>query len=101
MSLDAPAPSWTLLSSHGQVLACLARDPAARLRDVAGATGLTERAVQKLILDLERAALVTRSRVGRRNRYQLHAARGIAVPGGRAVTLASMLAALVPAAGQA
>jgi len=98
MSLDAPAPSWTLLSSHGQVLACLARDPTSRLRDVAVATGLTERAVQKLILDLERAALVTRRRVGRRNRYRLHGDRGIEVPAGRAVTLGSLLGALVPPA---
>ena len=70
-----PAPSWTLLSSHGQVLACLARDPNSRLRDVAGATGLTERAVQKIIGDLEGAALLSRSRVGRRNRFRLHGAR--------------------------
>jgi DNA-binding MarR family transcriptional regulator len=97
MSLDAPAPSWTLLSSHGQVLACLARDPASRLRDVAGATGLTERAVQKLILDLERAALLTRSRVGRRNRYRLHRQRVLGPPAGPGVTLGQLLAVLVPA----
>ncbi len=101
MPPDVPAPSWTLLSSHGQVLACLARDPDARLRDVAAATGLTERAVQKIVGDLEGAALVTRTRVGRRNRYRLHCARTIAVPAGAAVALDALLGVLLPPVGSA
>ena len=97
---EQPAPSWTLLSSHGQVLACLARDPDSRLRDVAGATGLTERAVQKIIGDLEGAALVSRSRIGRRNRYRLHGTRQIAVPAGTVARLDAFLGVLVaPATG--
>jgi len=63
---------WTFLSNHGHVLVCLARDPRARLRDVAAAVGVTERAVQKLLADLTQAGIVERRREGRRNRYRLH-----------------------------
>ena len=62
---------WTFLSNHGHVLVCLARDPEARLRDVALAVGITERAVQKIVSDLEEAGVVQRVREGRRNRYRL------------------------------
>ena len=64
--------AWTFLSNHGHVLVCLAQDPTARLRDVAQRVGITERAVQKIVTDLEEAGVLTRSRDGRRNRYQLH-----------------------------
>ncbi len=65
-------PGWTFLSNHGHVLVCLARNPDMRLRDVAQAVGITERAVQKIIGDLESGGVLTREREGRRNRYQLH-----------------------------
>ena len=62
---------WTFLSNHGHVLVCLARDPAARLRTVAAQVGITERAVQKILADLDEAGVVERRREGRRNRYRL------------------------------
>jgi DNA-binding transcriptional ArsR family regulator len=101
MPTAAPVPSWTLLSNHGRVLACLACDPAVRLRDVALSVGLTERAVQKLLGELAAAGLVTRSRVGRRNRYQLHRQRLLGPPAGAGVTVGQLLAALAPAGGAA
>jgi DNA-binding transcriptional ArsR family regulator len=68
----APAArQWTFLSNHGHVLVCLARNPDARLRDVAARVGITERAVQKILADLEAAGVVERRREGRRNRYRL------------------------------
>ncbi len=74
----ATAPTaWTFLSNHGHVLVCLTGDPAARLRDVAGAVGITERAVQKIVTDLERAGVLVRRREGRRNRYEIN--RGAAL----------------------
>ena len=62
---------WTFVSNHGYVLACLARDPDVRLRDVALMVGITERAVQKIVADLEAAGILKRLREGRRNRYEL------------------------------
>jgi predicted transcriptional regulator of viral defense system len=77
----ADAPShWTFLSNHGHVLICLARDPAARLRDVAEQVGITERAVQKIVSDLEQGGVLTRLKDGRRNRYQIHAEQPLRHP---------------------
>ena len=68
-------PEWTFLSNHGHVLLALARDPQARLRDVATLVGITERSVQSIVADLEAEGYLTRVRVGRRNVYQLHPQR--------------------------
>ncbi len=64
-------PAWTFLTNHSHVLICLAREPEARMRDVAEAVGITERAVQRIISDLERAGYIERSRDGRRNHYEI------------------------------
>ncbi len=63
---------WTFFTNHSHVLICLSREPDLRLRDVAERVGITERAVQRIVADLEEAAILTRSRDGRRNRYQVH-----------------------------
>ncbi|MDR6978282.1 putative transcriptional regulator [Streptomyces sp. 3330] len=62
---------WTFLTNHARVLIALARDPDARGRDVADAIGITERAVQLIVADLEASGYLTRERVGRRNRYTI------------------------------
>ncbi|MFM7320610.1 MAG: helix-turn-helix transcriptional regulator [Armatimonadota bacterium] len=64
---------WTFLTNHSHVLICLARDPELRLRDVAQRVGITERAVQRIVAELEVAGAITRERDGRRNRYAVHA----------------------------
>jgi DNA-binding MarR family transcriptional regulator len=66
-----PTRHWTFLSNHAHVLVCLAQDPDARLRDVALSVGITERAVQKIVSDLEEAGVIVRERAGRRNSYRL------------------------------
>ncbi len=63
------AGTWTFLTNHAHVLLVVRRDPHARLRDIADAVGITERAVQTIVGDLEGAGYVVRERVGRRNRY--------------------------------
>ena len=70
----APSPAaWTFLTNHSHVLICLARDPFLRLRDVAVLVGITERAVQRIVADLEEGGVITRLRDGRRNHYEIHA----------------------------
>ena len=59
------------MSNHSHVLICLARDPERRLRDVAVDVGITERAVQNIVADLEAGGVLERERVGRRNRYTI------------------------------
>ncbi|MGD9889732.1 MAG: helix-turn-helix transcriptional regulator [Dehalococcoidia bacterium] len=69
------AHSWTFLSHHALVLLCIARDPDARLSEIAHDVGVTERAVQRLVGDLLAAGYISRIRVGRRNTYQVDASR--------------------------
>ena len=71
--MAAPA-GWTFLTNHGHVLVCLARDPDARLRDVAALVGITERAVQQIVADLERDGYVVKQKLGRRNHYRIRRA---------------------------
>jgi DNA-binding IclR family transcriptional regulator len=66
------AGAWTFLTNHAHVLLCVAAEPDARLRDVADAVGITERAVQHIVADLAAAGVLERTREGRRNRYTLH-----------------------------
>jgi MarR family len=69
---DARAGTWTLLTGHGHVLVEIARDPEARIRDIAAAANITERTAQVIVADLEAAGYITRARVGRRTRYTVN-----------------------------
>jgi len=53
------------------VLAAIADDPGTRIRDIAARCRLTERAVQKIISDLEQNGYLTHTRQGRSNRYRI------------------------------
>jgi DNA-binding transcriptional ArsR family regulator len=72
--------SWTLLTGHGHVLVEIARNPQARLRDLSARAGITERAVQLIVSDLEEAGYITRYREGRRNRYVVNPATAFRHP---------------------
>jgi DNA-binding MarR family transcriptional regulator len=71
---------WTFLTNHAHVLICLGREPELRLRDVALKVGITERAVQRIVADLERAGILEKSRDGRRNRYEVKENRPLRHP---------------------
>nr|WP_276604088.1 winged helix-turn-helix domain-containing protein [Nannocystis pusilla] len=60
------------MTNHAHVLFCVAQDPEIRLRDVAEAVGITERAVQRIVTELEESGYITRHRSGRRNLYVVH-----------------------------
>lgn len=64
--------SWTFLTNHAHVLVCIADEPDMRGRDIADAVGITERAAQAIVADLVAEGYVTRTREGRRNRYQVN-----------------------------
>jgi DNA-binding Lrp family transcriptional regulator len=67
------SPAWRFVTNHAHVLACIAADPSTRLRDIAATVGITERTVAQIVGELEEAGYVTRTRVGRRNSYEVHA----------------------------
>lgn len=54
------------------MLLTIARDPSARLRSIAAACHITERAVQAILADLEQDGYLHRQRTGRRNQYTLN-----------------------------
>jgi hypothetical protein len=72
MKLDSSEAGWRFFTNHLHVLACLARDPALRIRDIAVLVGITERAAAQILRDLQQAGYVSATRVGRRNRYAVH-----------------------------
>ena len=63
---------WNFFSNYGHVLVCLARNREARLRDVALEVGITERAVQKIVRDLQDADMLAVTKQGRCNRYRIN-----------------------------
>ena len=65
--------SWTFLSNHGRALLCIARDPGARLRDIADSVAVTERRAHGIVSDLVAAGYVVKHKEGRRNRYTIQA----------------------------
>lgn len=65
-------PEWTFLSNHAGVFLCLAKEPELRLREVAERVGITERAVQRIVADLEEGGYLSKCREGRRNHYRIH-----------------------------
>jgi DNA-binding MarR family transcriptional regulator len=62
---------WTFLTNHAHVLICIVDTPDARMRDIADKVGITERAVLRILGDLEKAGYIQRVRTGRRNRYKI------------------------------
>jgi len=62
---------WTFLTNHTHVLILLTQDPSMVLRRVASCIGITERAVQRIIVDLEEGGYIEREKVGRQNHYRI------------------------------
>ena len=77
---DHESKQWTFLSNHAHVLICVAREPEMRIRDIALRVGITERAASSIVSDLESEGYLTRSKVGRNNRYELHLTRPLRHP---------------------
>jgi hypothetical protein len=90
---EAPRPhtKWTFLTNHARVLAAIARDPAIRVRDIARQCLLTERAVQKIITDLESDGYLVRTRTGRTNTYAICADTPLRHPADTGPTVAALL----------
>src|SRR5947208_3192823 len=65
-------PTWVFLSNHAHVLLCIARDADARARDIAEQVGITERAAQRIVSDLIAEGYLKRTKIGRRNRYEIN-----------------------------
>lgn len=94
---DTPmASGWTFFTNHAHVLFCISQDPSIRLRDVATTVGITERATQRIVAELEEAGYLTHERVGRRNKYQVAIDRHLRHPIEEHVSLGELIDMLQP-----
>ncbi len=71
---------WTFLTNHAHVLVILHSHPDMVLREVALRAGITERAVQRIIQDLESEGFIQRERQGRNNHYRIITRRKLRHP---------------------
>jgi predicted transcriptional regulator len=89
-------PGWTFLTNHAQVLVCIARDPAIRMRDIGERVGITERAAHRIVAELADAGYIARERNGRRNHYTIDADFPLPDPIARQQNVGELLAILTP-----
>lgn len=87
-------PNWGFLTNHALVLLCIARDPGARLRDIAASVGITERSVFGIVSDLAMAGYIVKEKGGRRNRYRVEAHLPVPESVGRRLAIGDLLALL-------
>ncbi|MGW7048691.1 helix-turn-helix transcriptional regulator [Streptomyces avermitilis] len=85
---------WTFLTNHARVLAAIAEDRTTRIRDIAARCQLTERAVQKIISDLEEGGYLSHTRQGRTNEYRIEEGTILRHPADSGPTVADLLALL-------
>ena len=76
-STNSPSPTsdvgtFHFLTNHAHVLLAISVDEDITVRDLALKIGITERAVMRIIGDLDRAGYLNREREGRRNRYTIN-----------------------------
>ncbi|MGW3951297.1 helix-turn-helix transcriptional regulator [Streptomyces sp. NPDC004752] len=90
-----PHTGWTFLTSHARVLATIADNRNARIRDIAARCRLTERAVQKIISDLEQDGYLSHTRQGRGNTYRIDSDKILRHPAESDLTVASLLSLLI------
>jgi DNA-binding IclR family transcriptional regulator len=92
-----PHTGWTFLTNHARVLAAIADNQNARIRDIAAHCRLTERAVQKIIFDLEQDGYLSHTREGRGNTYRIDPGKVLRHPAEADIglTVASLLSLLV------
>jgi DNA-binding transcriptional regulator PaaX len=67
-----PRSNWFVLTNHGNVLLCIAREPTIRISEIADNVGIGERAAQKIVADLVSEGFLVRIKEGRRNRYEIN-----------------------------
>lgn len=89
---------WRFLTNHASVLLLIARQPDARLRDLAAALDVTERTAFGIVGDLTEAGYLVKEREGRRNRYHIQEHLPLPDSPSRSVTVAQVLDLLVDAA---
>jgi len=68
---------WTFITNHAVVLSLIAREPSITARRISSIAGITERAVRKILSDLEKGGFLGKVKEGRNLRYTVY--RGAAL----------------------
>ena len=84
--------AWSFLTNHALVLTHIGRCPESTGLEIALAVGITERAVRKILADLQTAGYVQTEKIGRRNRYRVDVHRPLLRVGERQLTVGQLLA---------
>jgi DNA-binding MarR family transcriptional regulator len=63
---------WKFLTNHALVLVYLAKHPQITALELATSIGITERAVRKIIADLEAESYISKDKEGRRVNYSVN-----------------------------
>jgi predicted transcriptional regulator len=83
-----------MFTNHLCVLALLTERSDVRVREIADAVGITERATHRIISELVADGYLTRRRTGARNQYEIHPAARVDGPLQCELTLGQLLLAL-------
>ena len=63
---------WKFVTNHALVLCQIAQQPRITIRELSQTIGITEKAIHRIITDLEADGYVTKIREGRRLRYRIN-----------------------------
>jgi DNA-binding IclR family transcriptional regulator len=85
---------WTFLTRHAAVLGLIAKHPRITAIELAHQTGITERAVRKIIADLYAANYIGKKREGRGLRYTIDPALSLRQATHREVAVGDLLTSL-------
>lgn len=86
--------SWTFLTNHAHVLLCISTGEELTARELALRVGITERSVQAILTDLTAEGYLIKSKVGRRNVYEVNPDGRLRHPLEASHTVGELVAAL-------
>ena len=87
---------WDFITNHGGVLLAVYRQPRITAREISQQLGITERAVLRIVADLDEAGYITRTRQGRTNTYTVNQERPLHGPILKNIAVGDLLNILKP-----
>ena len=87
---------WDFITNHGGVLLAVYRQPRITAREISQQLGITERAVLRIVADLDEAGYITRTRQGRTNTYTVNQDRPLHGPILKDIAVGDLLSILKP-----
>jgi DNA-binding Lrp family transcriptional regulator len=63
---------WSLITNHGLVLAAISKNSKKTIREIGDDVGITERTAYGIVVDLDKAGYIRRTKIGTRNMYAIN-----------------------------